>query len=208
MFRIASRRSATTRERECVMKTVVHWSLLWLTLSCANCATGAPLIPGSVLMPAPDEGLPAGRLARQVVAPFAIPGGVSGTLTTTAYERDTTSLLGGVTVTYLLEVVDGPAGDSISRMSVGQVIGFATDVSIAHLDPGVTPAFIDRDVSGGFIGATFHTSPLDENANFLTPGFHCAACRAVQRVCCLERKRLFARPRRRRCPQYVLFCWR
>lgn len=122
-------------------------------------------------MPAPDEGLPAGRLARQVVAPFAIPGGVSGTLTTTAYERDTTSLLGGVTVTYLLEVVDGPAGDSISRMSVGQVIGFATDVSIAHLDPGVTPAFIDRDVSGGFIGATFHTSPLDENANFLTPGF-------------------------------------
>jgi hypothetical protein len=38
-------------------------------------------------------------VVRQVIAPFAIPDGVSGTLTTTALAADPTNPLGGLTLT-------------------------------------------------------------------------------------------------------------
>jgi hypothetical protein len=75
---------------------------------------------------------------------------IAGSVTSKVYSGDTANLLGGLTFTY--EIVSGSSIQDISRFSVGNYGGFATDVSFnLAAVPGVMPTVSSRSSGVGDI---------------------------------------------------------
>lgn len=149
-----------------------------LVLSCALTIVGlttspaqAALLPaGSVLIPTASEAEPVGGVILTSSAnSFTVAGSFSGTLYSDVITGDASNTLGGLTFVYRLtnDAASGP--NSIGRVSIADMSGFAIDASY-NPTAGVVPALIDRNPSANVVGFDFVPSPVDPLTGFLVPG--------------------------------------
>lgn len=122
-------------------------------------AGAAPLAPGGLLFPAPQEVGPTGGVviassSNPIVAPT-----YTATLVTTVTQGDTSNPLGGLTFTYEIQNVVGT--ESINRLSILGYGGIAVDASYRLPSAGaVPPAFYDRELPGDALGVSFAGPPI------------------------------------------------
>jgi len=136
----------------------------------ASQAHALPLPAGSVLIPAAAEAEPVGgAILASTATGFIVAGAFSGTLYSDVIAGDTSNPLGGLTFVYRVDNNGLSGPNSIGRMSIASMLGFAIDASY-NPSAGVAPASIDRNPSGDVIGFNFVPTPIDPLAGFLAPG--------------------------------------
>lgn len=133
---------------------------------CAPSALAVPILPGTVLFPAPAEADTAGG-AVLVSTPVPFEASTfSGTLTTTVIAEDASNPLGGLTFTYLLQN-NAVSPHAIERLTVISYAGWLTNVSYQP-GSGIAPTLIDRAASTDVVGFGFMNAPLGPST--LMPG--------------------------------------
>lgn len=138
-------------------------------------AQAATLSPGTALFGPSTEGDPVGgTVVASHTGAFAVPGAFSGSLKTDVISGDTTNTLGGLTFIYTLTNDGGAGPNSIGRMSLAGMAGFAMDGSYQVPASGVAPASIDRNPSGDVVGFNFVPVGSDPATGFLAPGLSSA----------------------------------
>ena len=123
---------------------------------CVQSAQATLMAPGSTQLAAPEADPVGGTIVGGGVPVVFTAPTVSGTLTTTVYQNDSSNPLGGLTFTFLVQN-NGP--HQVGRFTVSGFEGWLTDVSFQVPTTGVQPTFQDRDTTGDVIGFDF-VAPL------------------------------------------------
>lgn len=154
----------------CRFNSLVALAALAIGGLAASQAQALPLLPGSVLIPAAAEAEPAGgTILASTSTGFVVAGAFSGTLFTDVIAGDASNPLGGLTFVYRVDNDGGAGPNSIGRLSIASMLGFAIDAAY-NPTAGVAPASIDRNPSGDVIGFNFVPTPIDPATGFLGPG--------------------------------------
>ena len=134
---------------------------------CVQSAQATLMAPGSTQLAAPEVAPVGGTIVGGGVPVAFTEPTVSGTLTTTVYQNDSSNPLGGLTFTFLVQN-DVSSPDEIGRFTVSGFKGWLTDVSFQVPTAGVQPTLQDRNTSGNVIGFDFIGLPF--GAGMLAPG--------------------------------------
>ena len=122
-------------------------------------AIAAPLAPGGLLFPVPQEAQPTGGVViASTVQPIVAPT-YTASLVTTVIQGDTSNPFGGLTFMYELQGVMGT--ESINRLSILGYDNIMVDASYRLPAAGaVPPAFYDREFPGDALGVSFASPPI------------------------------------------------
>lgn len=113
---------------------------------------GTILLPGTTVVPVPMD-LVGGAMVDQLILPY-VGADIQGTLTSSVFQNDPYNPLGGLTFAYQI-AADVTSSAAISRFTVGNYGGFATDVafssSVGFLPVELPPDLASRSVVPGNI---------------------------------------------------------